>query len=102
MYCKDVDLLAPDYRSTMPLLLGDTCNPNAAVQDGSAPMHDNIKAIALAQNEVLNHNDTSHLDVNPKISVRGIASQEDFIITIPSIVKTVIIIGSAWILITRY
>ena len=65
-------------------------------------MYDNIKAIALTQNEVVNHNDTSHQDVNPKISARGNASQEDFSITIPSMVKTFLVIGSAWILIPRY
>lgn len=31
IYCKDIDLLAPDYRSTMPLPPNETCDPTAAV-----------------------------------------------------------------------
>ncbi len=31
IYCKDIDLLAPDYRSAMPLQIGDTYDPTVAV-----------------------------------------------------------------------
>ncbi len=31
IYCKDIDLLAPDYRLTIHSQLGDTCNPTAPV-----------------------------------------------------------------------
>ena len=56
-----------------------------------------LRLSPFAQDEVVNYNDTNHLDVNPKISVRGDASQEDLIITIPSMVKTFIVIGSTCI-----
>lgn len=59
MSCNNVDLLAPDYRSTIPLQLVDTCDPTATVRDCLARIYDNIRAIALAQNGVVHFKDTN-------------------------------------------
>lgn len=65
IYCNDMDLMAPDYRSTMPLQLDETCDLTAGVYEDPTPSHDNSWAITLPQNEVVNHDDANDKDPNP-------------------------------------
>ena len=63
--CNDMELMAPDYRSTMPLQLDETCDPTAAIYEDPTPSHDHSWAIALPQNEVVDHDDANDKDPNP-------------------------------------
>ena len=76
MFCNDVDLLAPDYRSTMPSQLDDTCDPTATAREYLAPIDDNIWAIALAQNGIVNYKYTNCEDADIEISTREVANQQ--------------------------
>ena len=59
----------------MPLQLDDTFDPTATIRDCLAAIYDNIRAIALAQNGVVNYKDNNCEDADPKISVRKDANQ---------------------------
>ena len=72
----------------MPLKLHETCDPTAAIHEDPTPSHDNSWAIALPQNEAVNHDDANDKDWNP-----GSQPRESH--HLPYIVQTSIVNGSA-------